>query len=42
MTFIPAAAQEDPYTWVTDMLGFIQKHKLHWTGFWFRPAATPS
>lgn len=41
MSFIPAAAQEDPYTWVPDMLGFIQKHKLHWTGFSFHPAATP-
>ena len=41
MSFIPTAAQEDPYTWVPDMLGLIQKHKLHWTGFSFHPAATP-
>jgi endoglucanase len=33
--------QEDPYTWVPDMLGFIQKHKLHWTAFSFHPKATP-
>lgn len=41
MDFIPAAAQEDPYTWVPDMLGLIQKHHFHWTAFSFHPAATP-
>ncbi|QDU27947.1 Endoglucanase 5 precursor [Anatilimnocola aggregata] len=41
MSFIPAEAQEDPYTWVPDMLGLIQKHKLNWTGFSFHPKATP-
>jgi endoglucanase len=41
LDFIPAAAQEDPYTWVPDMLGFIQKHKLHWTGWCLHPAAAP-
>lgn len=41
LDFIPAAAQEDPYTWVPDMLGFIQKHKLHWTGWCLHPAASP-
>jgi endoglucanase len=41
MTFIPAEAQEDPYTWVPEMLGLIQKHKLHWTAFSFHPKATP-
>jgi len=41
MDFIPAANQEDPYTWVPDVLGFIQKYKLHWTGFSFHPGATP-
>lgn len=41
MTFIPAEAQEDPYTWVPDMLGLIQKHKFHWTAFSFHPKATP-
>lgn len=41
MDFIPKEAQEDPYTWVPDMLGLIQKYKLHWTGFSFHPKATP-
>jgi len=41
MNFIPAEAQEDPYTWVPDMLGFIQKHHIHWTGWCFHPKATP-
>ena len=41
MSFIPAEAQEDPYTWVPDMLGLIQKHRFHWTAFSFHPAATP-
>ena len=41
MSFIPADAQEDPYTWVPDMLGLIQKHQLHWTAFSFHPKATP-
>lgn len=41
MDFIPHADQEDPYTWVPDMLGFIQKHRLNWTGWCFHPVATP-
>lgn len=41
MDFIPAEAQEDPYTWVPDMLGFIQKHHIHWTGWCFHPKASP-
>lgn len=41
MDFIPHAAQEDPYTWVPDMLGFIQKHRLNWTAWCFHPRATP-
>ncbi len=41
MGFIPDADQEDPYTWVPDMLGFIQKNKIHWTGWCFHPSATP-
>jgi len=41
MDFIPANAQEDPFTRVPEMLGFMQKYKLHWTGFSFHPAATP-
>ena len=41
LDFIPAANQEDPYTWVPDMLGFIQQHKLHWTAWCLHPAAAP-
>ncbi|MCA9087106.1 MAG: glycoside hydrolase family 5 protein [Planctomycetaceae bacterium] len=41
MDFIPAEAQEDPYTWVPDMLGFIQKHRINWTGWCLHPKATP-
>ncbi len=41
MDFIPSADQEDPYTWVPDMLGFIQKYKLNWTAWCLHPAATP-
>ncbi len=41
MDFIPASDQEDPYTWVPDMLGFIQKHQLNWTGWCLHPKATP-
>jgi endoglucanase len=41
MTFIPLELQEDPYTWAPDMLGLIQKHRLHWTGWSFHPRTTP-
>ncbi|MEO5715478.1 MAG: cellulase family glycosylhydrolase [Luteolibacter sp.] len=41
MDFIPLDAQEDPYTWVPDMLGFIQSHRLNWTAWCFHPKATP-
>lgn len=41
MDFIPHDIQESPYTWVPDMLGFIQKHRLNWTGWCFHPYATP-
>jgi endoglucanase len=41
MEFIPAHEQEDPHTWVPDMLGFIQKYKINWTGWCFHPRATP-
>jgi len=41
MTWLPAEQQEDAATWVPKMLGFIQKHKLNWTGFSFHPAASP-
>jgi len=41
MSFIPASAQEDPSTWVPDMLGFVQKNHLNWTGWSFYTGATP-
>ncbi len=41
MDFIPHDIQEDPYTWVPDMLGFIQKHRLNWTAWCFHPGASP-
>ncbi|PTY02412.1 hypothetical protein DB346_09025 [Verrucomicrobia bacterium LW23] len=41
MSFIPASAQEDPYTWAPDVIGFIQKHRLNWTAFSFHPKAAP-
>lgn len=41
MDFIPEASQEKPATWVPDMLGFIQQHRINWTGWCFHPAATP-
>ena len=41
MNFIPAEQQEDPYTFSPDMLGFIQKHRINWTGWCFHPKAAP-
>ncbi|MFH5804226.1 glycoside hydrolase family 5 protein [Alienimonas sp. DA493] len=41
MSFVPAEDQEDPYTWVPDMLGFIQQHRLNWTGWCLHPRASP-
>lgn len=41
MDFIPADAQEDPYTWAPDILGFMEKYNLNYTAFSFHPAATP-
>jgi len=41
MDFIPAEDQEDPHTWVPDMLGTLQKHQIHWTGWSFHTWATP-
>ena len=41
MEFIPAETQEDPATWVPDMLGVIQKYRLNWTGWCFHPNAGP-
>jgi hypothetical protein len=42
MSFIPESAQEDPATWVPDMLGLIQQHRIHWTGWSFHTWATPT
>ena len=41
MTFIPFEQKEDPYTFSPDMLGFIQKHRINWTGWCFHPKAGP-
>ncbi len=41
MNFIKAEDQEDPNTFCPDLLGFIQEHKLHWTGFCMHTGATP-
>lgn len=41
MPFLPPERQEDPYTWVPDMLGLIQKHQLNWTAWNFHPKSTP-
>lgn len=41
MDFLPPERQEDPYTWVPDMLGLIQDYRLHWAGWCFHPSATP-
>lgn len=41
MSFIPKEQQEDPYTWAPDVLGFIQKHRLNWTGWSFHPKSAP-
>ncbi len=41
MDFMPHEIQEDAETWVPDMLGLIQQHRLHWTGWSFHAWATP-
>lgn len=41
MSFIPPERHEDPHTWAPDMLGVIQKHKLHWTGWCFHTKSSP-
>ncbi len=41
MDWLPAEYQEDAATWVPEMIGFIQKHRLHWTAFAFHPKAGP-
>ncbi|HSI34994.1 MAG TPA: glycoside hydrolase family 5 protein [Tepidisphaeraceae bacterium] len=39
--FMPAEHQEDAATWVPRFLGFVQQHKLHWTGFSLHPGSAP-
>ena len=41
MDFLPHDRQEDPATWVPDVLGFIQEHRLNWTAWSFHTWATP-
>ena len=41
MNFIPDSQQEDPYTFSPNMLGFIQKYRINWTGWCFHPKAAP-
>lgn len=41
MTFIPLEQKEDPYTFSPNMLGFIQKYRINWTGWCFHPKAGP-
>lgn len=41
MNWLPLERQEDPATWVPDMLGLIQKYRLNWSAFSFHPAASP-
>lgn len=41
MGFLPKGAEEDPYTWVPDFLGCVQKYKLHWTAWCFHTGSSP-
>jgi len=41
MNFLPLEVQEEPETWVPDILAVIQKHRLNWTGWSFHTWATP-
>lgn len=41
MPFERPENHEDPLAWSPDMLGLIQKHRLHWTAWCFHPLATP-
>ena len=41
MSWLPAEVQEDVETWAPDILGLIQKHRLHYTAWCFHPRATP-
>lgn len=41
MGFLPKDIQENPYTWVPDFLGCVQKYKLHWTAWCFHTGSSP-
>ena len=41
MPFVPAKNQEDPYTFIPDAIGLIQKYHLNWTAWCFHTHATP-
>ncbi len=41
MDFINHSDQEDPNTFCPDLLGFIQDHRLHWTGWCMHTGSTP-
>jgi len=41
MPFENPKQREDVYQWAPDVIGLIQKHRLHWTAFSFHPSATP-
>ena len=41
MDFIKHSDQEDPNTFCPDLLGFLQEHRLHWTGWCMHTGATP-
>ena len=41
MDFIKHSDQEDPNTFCPDLLGFIQEHRLHWTGWCMHTGSTP-
>jgi endoglucanase len=40
--FIPPAGRQPLEGWAVDVLGLIQKHRLHWTGFSFHPKCGPN
>ncbi len=40
--FVPKEAQEDPATWIPDMIGLIQKYRLHHTAWCFHHSSAPA
>ena len=41
MDFIPYEWKEDPYSFVPDLLGFLQQYRIHWSGWSLHPQAAP-